>query len=179
MTFFYLVVILFYFYTGEKPYTCDICGLTFRQRDGLKRHNVAKHSEQDLGEHHICEICDKILFSKYTLAMHTKKHLGGEELHKCADCEKSFASKSSLQNHMRQHTGEKPFECDQCNKTFAQKGSLTAHLKQHLDVKPFQCHLCSRGFIQKHQLVNHLNMHTNQPAKKFQCIKCFKSFAIK
>jgi hypothetical protein len=47
----------FYFYNffrhlNEKPFTCDHCNSTFRQRDGLKRHLKSRHNIELKFERH-------------------------------------------------------------------------------------------------------------------------------
>lgn len=62
-----------YIDTGEKPFTCEYCGVKFRQKDGLKRHVAAKHTTQRTKQH-MCDLCGKILLSKYSLNVHRNKH---------------------------------------------------------------------------------------------------------
>ncbi|XP_063706654.1 zinc finger protein 184-like [Culicoides brevitarsis] len=61
-------------HTGEKPFRCEICNTMFRQKDGLKRHILLKHEKKEPREIFSCDICTKVLFSRYSLANHKRKH---------------------------------------------------------------------------------------------------------
>lgn len=63
--------------TGEKPFECSHCGVKFRQKDGLKRHVAAKHAPTR-AKYHICDVCGKVLLSKYSLNMHLSRHSSKE-----------------------------------------------------------------------------------------------------
>lgn len=75
--FFRNIFSLFQSDTGEKPFPCNYCGIKFRQKDGLKRHIAAKHAP-DRSKHHVCDICGKVLLSKYSLNMHLNRHTNQE-----------------------------------------------------------------------------------------------------
>lgn len=65
--------IYFHTDTGEKPFTCNHCGVKFRQKDGLKRHVIAKHTSTRDRQFE-CNVCKKVLLSKLSLASHRSKH---------------------------------------------------------------------------------------------------------
>lgn len=86
--------------TGEKPYECTQCGMKFRQKDGLKRHENAKHTNKPTTPYP-CDVCGKILQSKYSLKFHMEKHTAKRETLKCDLCEKILHSEKALNKHKR------------------------------------------------------------------------------
>eukprot|EP00475_Leptophrys_vorax_P022274 TRINITY_DN30312_c0_g1_i1.p1 TRINITY_DN30312_c0_g1~~TRINITY_DN30312_c0_g1_i1.p1 ORF type:complete len:581 (+),score=87.67 TRINITY_DN30312_c0_g1_i1:137-1744(+) len=107
----------------EKPFKCDICSKSFRQRRNLARH-VRTHSQV---KPFSCSVCGWSFRRKSNLAAHERIHSGMKPF-VCEECGKSFRQKGSLSSHIRTHTKEKPHECAVCGDLFTRKGSLQRHV---------------------------------------------------
>lgn len=84
--------------TGEKPYQCEQCLMKFRQKDGLKRHENAKHTNKPSNPYP-CDVCGKVLQSKYSLKFHLRKHSARRNALKCELCDKIVGSERALIKH--------------------------------------------------------------------------------
>ena len=89
----------------HKPYQCDICGLKYAWKKGLKRHVETIHNpEKKQGEKvpATCEICHKAFSCKGNMARHLKEHQSNSR-YKCPECEKTYSRYDYLRNfHMVQ-----------------------------------------------------------------------------
>ncbi|XP_042368673.1 zinc finger protein 605-like [Plectropomus leopardus] len=158
--------------TGEKPFSCCMCGKRFGSKTDLERHMRTHTGEKPFS----CSVCKKSFTQSGHLQRHMRIHTG-EKPFNCSVCKKSFTESGHLQNHMRIHTGEKPFSCSVCNIFFTQSGDLQRHIRTHTGEKPFSCSVCKKTFTHSGHLQKHMRCHSGE--KPFSCPECDKRFPRK
>ncbi|KAF3421015.1 hypothetical protein E2986_09372 [Frieseomelitta varia] len=160
-------------HTGERSYTCHLCGKQFRINQGLARHLRDTHAGI---KNFPCDVCGRMFSTKRSAEDHKRIHTG-ERPYICNICGKSFKQKASLFVHNRTHSDVFPFKCNYCDQNFRTRPSLALHIKKHTGEKPHACDICSRRFRIKYELKRHRLIHFDD--KPWQCTECNLSFRQK
>ncbi|XP_067150510.1 zinc finger protein 585A-like isoform X1 [Apteryx mantelli] len=82
-------------HTGEKPFKCSQCTVSFRTSSHLKRHLLTH-----LKLH--CKRCEFSTLDRYAMQKHVKTHKD-KKAYKCKKCSVTFSTKKLLEKHKRQH----------------------------------------------------------------------------
>ena len=116
---FYALQIIF---SGETPYSCNICGKTFSFQQSYHKHMLYHTDEKP----HSCKVCSRSFKELSTLQNHERIH-SGERPFVCETCGKSFRQRVSYLVHRRIHTGALPYSCDTCGRKFRYKVTQRTH----------------------------------------------------
>lgn len=111
----------------ERPFSCTICGKSFKRRSSLATH---KFIHTDL-KPHVCGECNKRFLRKSDLKKHSLMH-SGKKPYECKECGRRFSQSSNMLTHLRRHMGIRPFECKICTRSFFRKVDLKRHEGRHI-----------------------------------------------
>ena len=111
-------------HTGEKPFACSSCPLTFSRANDRTKHNTLVHCTD---EKYKCKFCGIRKSNLKHLKLHERVH--EEPQFQCSFCPKKLKSEGALESHERNHTGEKPFKCSTCGNSYVSINALAQHEK--------------------------------------------------
>eukprot|EP01084_Bolivina_argentea_P295984 509719_1 len=147
---------------SAKPFKCDECSKSFRNKSGLSNHRITHNGDKP----HKCTVsgCGKSVARSCDLTRHTRLHTGHKPF-KCQykTCHKSFTRSVQLRLHLMDHTGQRPFKCDICMKGFKTLQNAQIHMRIHTGEKPYVCTYCKKRFTQSSSLKTHLaSIHSEE-----------------
>ena len=91
-------------HTDQRPFSCNLCGVTFRQNTGLKKHMMAHEAKK---RSFSCNFCDKIFVKHTHYAEHKQKDHFIPMIYSCPICKQEFSDKDKLTLHQKIHVQEK------------------------------------------------------------------------
>lgn len=109
---------------NPKTYKCLECGMTFRHKLKLKRHEIQQHT---YAHPFSCSTCKRGFYQQWQLGKHS---CGAAKTYRCTKCEMKFGKWSLYIKHCRelQH-GRKYHQCEYCNKKYSRPSELQYHIK--------------------------------------------------
>lgn len=103
---FFLTNMNSFYFSGERPYICDICHKGFKQSSDLKKHRRT----HTLDKPYKCPICP----SAFTRSHHCRGHINSvHKFFKCVACSALFTSEEAFERHKEFHPSIFPDQSDQ------------------------------------------------------------------
>ncbi|XP_067870159.1 zinc finger protein 436-like [Heterodontus francisci] len=163
-------------HSGEKLYTCSVCGRGFSRLSGLSKHKCI-HTGKKLwlgSNNHLNSLHTSALTlqrdrssalcvgkdSSHLLRQQRDHH--GERPFTCSEHSRGFITSSHLLTHQRALTRERAFSCSECGNGFTQSSIRLTHQRVHIGERPFTCSECRKGFTTPSHLVTHQRVHTGE-----------------
>lgn len=165
----------------ERPFVCDICGKSFRDKETITRHLFTTHVDSE--PKFECETCHKrykvqlmkIFFLKLLFWIEYT-FLSNRNDNNQHNIFFRFQLASLLKNHCYSVHREKKaiVTCEICGKSFSVKANFEKHMLSHSDkserlAQRKQCEHCGEWLMTKSGIYYHEQIHTSGIQKCEQC----------
>jgi len=155
--------------SGSFP--CKKCDYVSTQSGHLKRHWIAKHTEQ----RYECGLCGSVFTMVHTLNRHKSNKHGGLRF-RCQedDCSFEATRRSSVKEHMERNHTDKLFPCHHCDLKAESARILKKHLALSHEGRVFYCPECDYSHWERMEMRRHVEV--KHKGVRYQCRMCAKRY---
>ena len=150
----------------RNSFPCDVCGMVFGSKNGVKQHKDRDHEGIEYKcDHEGCQFKSR---SKSWLKNHQEIHMN--TFHLCDQCEYKSIHYIRLKHHIKMNHSNFIRECKQCDYKCKKFDSLKVHIQVNHEGKKIACDHCDFKATRLDNLRSHIQ--TQHTKNQFQCDEC-------
>ena len=191
----------------KRPYTCDLCGLSFAKKAAWKAHinrkysckkRIEKNNERNTLKGKInrsCPVCEEVFESNNLKIKHIAEKHPERKIYNCLFCEAKFLSIKNFHMHLSQkHEKEHGLDiysslpvpkgsrriCPICKRVFKKRTIVMEHYTLvHPEAQIYNCSLCEERYLTLSGLNSHIFKSHERKVSDLGCLFCGKDFTLK